>query len=391
MDSQNILEPIKGSDQANIHDFLLSENGTALYLYQSQHGEGVAPKFTIKRWDIPQESLKLEGPVSIHNHRPSQCFTSEKTRRFRLVPLTRSLAPMTPCALLQDGDYVRLEHCIEPNLWDKSHIDRDKMSFLNEFWESLSQRGEDKVVVSRRLRPFKSKEPEHEHARQATVARPICNCGNKTTRKRTARNPRRRRNARPVPKYDPQMDFDDLPDSDLSCNSDGLESDVPMEDRMGSDSDSLSADSFSISDARGSSQSEASAEGEDLQSPTPNSESSNSMQSSDSSSNTLSSAAPSTADSVERLRTQDFLTSSENSLFYHEAIKQGNLKFCDICAARPHRWLHCFICHEGDFDICLKCRGNGQWCLDKSHALLEADATGPITMCSFSNWTVSHE
>lgn len=359
-----------------IVESILSDDGKSIYVYKiAMDGGQQQSRIVYEKWELMCNAPELaesttrllstdgwetKGRGGEDSHRPA----------IHLVPSKWTLAPPNLYDLIRS---VSLKADLGANAQD------DWSRLLTEYWGCASYR-DNFLILCRRKRINPSSDGDPVSRRRSREA---------------ARLARQRRWHRPNKTYNEELDFDEIPESEGSSEAGGFdlvsEPEVADDVKPNSISSLGSLELLSSTSGRVSEMEDARSLSEigSIESGSSNSwETSCSVGSTASSSSRLSSTSTMSA---ERLRIYEFLTSSDNPWHYHEITLQHPAKGCDLCGRDVWRWLHCFECSDSDFDICLGCVDKGQWCLDRSHELLEADGDGPITMRRSPQWAVTNE
>lgn len=361
-----------------IVESIFSDDGKYFYIYElALDGGQQQSRVVCEKWELmcnAPELAEYTTRLLSTDGWESEGRDIEVSRRPRLdlVPSKWTIAPRNLYDFIHS---VQLTDQLPLETDPRANAQDDWGRLLTEHWGCASHR-DNFLILCRRKRIHPPSDDNTVSQRRSREAEMLA---------------RQRRWCRPRTIYNEELDFDEIPESEVSSLAGGssLLSDPELSGDEKPNSNSGRLEMLS-------STSDQVSEMEDVRSlseiGSTQSGSSNDWNTSLSvRSNASSSSSSMSTMSAERLRIYEFLNSSDNPWHYHEITLQHPAKGCDQCGQDVWRWLHCFECSDSDFDVCLGCVDKGQWCLDRSHELLEADGDGPITMRRFPQWAITNE
>lgn len=374
------LESTESVSGPFILDSILSDDGQALYLYKITLNGALWEKTVVcEKWELmckaPQLVESTYCKLSTAGWKATWLeHKGSDEPKTRLIPSKPTSGPPDLYDFMRSAKLrCRVPHGSPP----RAVMQNAWATPFAEYWGGVSHR-DNILILCRRKRPLSSS--DRNPAFQA-------------------RNHNSIRKSRLDKTYDDVLDFDDIPEPERSSQANDF--DLPSEADAPDDEVSSSDFENSMSSLPRSDNVE---EEEDMRSlsgvgatetgsndswteSSDNLEIPSSFGSSDSStSSEMSEISP------ERLRLRESLVSSGNTWHRHEIMFNTQDKWCDECGQGPlPQWLHCFVCCNSDYDLCLGCTYKGHWCLDRSHEMLETDEKGPILIHRFSEWAVTNE
>lgn len=377
---------VDGDGRLPCTDFAVSNSGTELYILRAKSSVPNAGTFDLERWDIgsmchasfSKRTILEIGEDDIY----WQSAKVQDHASFTLVPSRSRLLIWKPCAFLAAGAYIRLGSKALKNPLRDPNADEQLSEPPTGYWEEVSY-GNGVIATSRRKRPRQKLNAKDDEARISRLKSAI-----DEREVAWGRRVRRRSTTNAISKQDELVDFEASSDDPLSfvgAENDSVVS-IELSDKASVPSGSLDSGSIAyssenesdsdLSDTEESSDAEGTKSEDDLDSY---------------SSLTSSAASVSSIDGIDRMRAHEFFSASNNDLHFQEVVRQSQNKICDACQEVTYRWLHCFVCSDADFDICVNCADDGQWCFDRSHRMLEADGNGAIIVRRHSTWLFKHE
>lgn len=356
-------------------EYAVSKTGTELYILRAKGPNSDDRNFDLERWEFGS----AHGPscserTSVEIQADDAYLSLSDQPSFRTLSYPSREPTWKPVAFLAHGEYLRLGTRVLPNALFSRAAHEDLGQTITGYWDDVHRSG-DLIVTSRRKQPRQYLSASDEQARIARLKL--------TTGQRETRGPwisrrisyRRSFDIGSNP-YQDEFDLETALDEILYTDDADNGSDLSLGDSNGSSTRSQSADSLMcpiLEDEASLNLSEDSSE-DDVQS-----------------SLSLSSSTASSTRSTDRRRVYEFLDLSKNELHYHEVVAQVPRKSCDVCDRIVYRWLHCFDCLDANFDICIACADDGQWCFDRSHWMLEANDDGVIAIRRYSGWHFHNE